>query len=402
MQAKPVHPRRGPVDSFVASRSQPSRGRKHHDVDAVAITADVLDYGDDAQSVSPTKKSHLVAQVSAASISHHKPSFPVARSTPLTSTSSVSSSLDRSPTKPDINADHAARTALLETRRKALESMKRKRKNAMATQADGMDIDSPPASASGATTPAIAIEEKSIEEQVAELEKEVLSLQTAVPIELDEPEEGEIAESPPEPIFPLVPVLMPPSSSSSLPPSNSIRGIKRPNAEDMENRPTSLPSRMPVLKRRSVFGGIPQRPNRLILHLDDDSSDEEDSDRRFTPIASGSGSVTPVPIPIPQPDDAERERLLKEKEEGIRRLREQIAAKMKAREMRLKQGSTEGSVTPSDGKGIISAAANVMAQRKSAFLKVNHLVTAASKSRGSPCFRHRVRCRGHGSRSSSP
>lgn len=255
----------------------------------------------------------------------------------------------------DVNAALAARTALLETRRKALESMKRKRDGAGPRVQNGMDVDMS-TRASGTATPVVDLE-KSIEQQVADLEKEVLDLQSAdieVPMDIDEPEEGEITPSPPKPETPAPAFL---STSASLPFPRSIRGVKRPNAEDLETRPTSLPSRLPPPKRRSVFARIAQNRNRLIINLDDDSSDS-DSEDEVHPSPAG----TATPVPIIAPGDAEREKLLAEKEESIRRLREQIAARMKAKEARLRDGVN--SISRSDNESFGQAAAEVVAERE--------------------------------------
>jgi hypothetical protein len=233
--------------------------------------------------------------------------------------------------------------------------MKHKRDGARPLGQTGMDVDMSTRT-SGTATPVVD-SEKSIEQQVADLEKEVLDLQSAdieVPMDIDEPEEGEIAPSPPEPELPA-PAF--PSTSASLPFRRSIRGVKRPNAEDLDTRPTSLPSRLPPTKRRSVFARIAQHRNRLIINLDDDSSDSDSEDEDHAPA---TGTATPVPIIIP--GDAEREKLLAEKEESIRRLRERIAARMKAKEARLRDGVD--SISPSDNESLRQAAAEVVAERK--------------------------------------
>jgi hypothetical protein len=205
----------------------------------------------------------------------------------------------------------------------------------------------------------------------------VLDLQSAdmeVPMDIDEPEEGEIAPSPPKAELPA-PAF--PSTSSSLPFPRSIRGIKRPNAEDLETRPTSLPSRLPPPKRRSVFARIAQNRNRLIINLDDDSSESDSEDEVH---ASPAGTVTPVPIIIP--GDAEREKLLAEKEESIRRLREQIAARMKAKEARLRDGLD--SIRPSDNESLRQAAAEVVAERECEANPVTDVAQNRWMSRPSP------------------
>ena len=219
-----------------------------------------------------------------------------------------------------------------------------------------MEVDTPPISSVEDTTPIITVEEKSIEEQMVELEKEVMGLRTRqnTPIDIDEPEEGEISDPPP----PTLPIqhLAPPSIqvlSTSLP-NRSSRGMKRPNAEDMENRPTSLPTRPLPIKRRSVFGGFSQRPNRLIINLDDSDSEDDDDAKerggeRFAKFMK-SGTATPIPIPIPisilGTGEDETLKLFREKEEGIRRLKEQIAERVRVQQMKSNEGVKEGTNTP--------------------------------------------------------
>ncbi|WVF66224.1 hypothetical protein IAT40_000964 [Kwoniella sp. CBS 6097] len=230
-------------------------------------------------------------------------------------------------------AESALQNALLESRRKALESMKRRRAALDAkpiqpvvthkvieevNEEVNVDLSGPAAMALN----------KSIEEQMADIEKEVLNLQSEsqveesgasedVDMDIDEPEEGEIISSN-LPTPPSEPLMTSSTLSASAPVPRPPRGVKRLHAEDlMENRSTSAPSRIPPPQKRRLFGAI-QRPQRLILHLDDssDSSDEEDD---------------AIPTPQPDPDILATQRLLAEKEESIRRLKEQIAAKMKAR-----------------------------------------------------------------------
>lgn len=225
----------------------------------------------------------------------------------------------------------AAKNAILESRRKALESMKFRRaaaKEAPPVNGESMDVDVPVTASttlSEGLPPTTA--EKSIEQEVADLEREVMDLQSIRTDDVD------VDDSLPTQILP--PLLAATTISASLPILSATRGIKRPNAEDLENCPTTLPLRsLPPPSKRRVFGGVAQRPNRLVITLDDSDSESE-----------------PEVV-----DDAETQRLLAEKEENIRLLKEQIAARLKAKEvkrLRLAEGgrdsSVEGSPTPSEG-----------------------------------------------------
>jgi hypothetical protein len=115
----------------------------------------------------------------------------------------------------------------------------------------------------------------------------------------------------------------------------------------------------------------------LIINLDDDSSESDSEDEVH---ASPAGTVTPVPIIIP--GDAEREKLLAEKEESIRRLREQIAARMKAKEARLRDGLD--SIRPSDNESLRQAAAEVVAERECEANPVTDVAQNRWMSRPSP------------------
>jgi hypothetical protein len=194
--------------------------------------------------------------------------------------------------------------------------------------------------------------DKTIEEQMAELEEEVMGLQTEqraaeaamyqdmdMDMEDDETEEGQIEDTTEDPPFSAssTPILSMPSLPSDAPVSSALRiprGVKRVNAEDMmDNRPTSLPARLPPNKRRTLFGGIPQRPNRLVMfldHSDSDSDSEDDGDKagQMSRLKITSGSATPMPSTAAMAATA---KLLAEKEEGIRKLKEQIEQRMKAR-----------------------------------------------------------------------
>ncbi|OCF36100.1 hypothetical protein I316_01972 [Kwoniella heveanensis BCC8398] len=256
-------------------------------------------------------------------------------------------------------ADNALQNALLESRRKALESMRRRRAaldNSKPVQTIISETVAEESTARSLDAAALALN-KSIEEQMADIEKEVMNLhaESAVSdakvvedeemeedMDIDEPEEGEIIMS----TLPTPP-SEPPVTLSTIPVSAPVprppRGVKRLHAEDlMENRSTSVPTRIPPPQKRRLFGAI-LRPQRLILHLDessDSSDDEEDI----------------LPSPQPDPDILATQRLLAEKEESIRRLKEQIAAKMKARatkklEARLTDSDESPMVTTPSSEG---------------------------------------------------
>ena len=280
-------------------------------------------------------------------------------STASSSTITPTTAIPLQPVATSADAEMEAKDAILEIRRKALESMRRRRAKRVDVTEISLDVDvSIPNSGTG-TPLAPSNAERTIEQEVLDLEQEVLGLQaeaqanveaaahganvgqspTSMIMDLDEPEEGEITQS----TLPLFTPQPQPVVSSSLPTLRNTRGIKRPNAEDLDSRPTSAAARV----RRRPFGGGPQRPTRLIINLDDpDSSDSED-EQPMMPMP-----VVPV-IPANANGDPVME-LLKEKEEKIRLLKEQISARMKAREAkRLKVdspgSSSRSSPVPMDG-----------------------------------------------------
>nr|ODO04412.1 hypothetical protein L204_00771 [Cryptococcus depauperatus CBS 7855] len=144
-------------------------------------------------------------------------------------------------------------------------------------------------------------DDRLIQEEAAALEREMMSLQAKrdvvhvsesdvdADMDIDEPEEGEIILSPPvssriipEPVSASVsrsntPLMQSGQLDGSLP---IRRGVKRAHAEDlMDSRATSAPvSRLPQPPIQRPFG-VPLKPHRLVLFLDDpDSSDEEDEE----------------------------------------------------------------------------------------------------------------------------
>ena len=209
-----------------------------------------------------------------------------------------------------------------------------------------MEIDTPSTAhyvdASFAVTLAEEELERSIAQQVADLEREVMGLQgepeihqaelvrfdakteavttnvatsliehdaLADEMDLDLPEEGEIT-TPSPPAAPSPPVIL-----QSLPSQSSRHGARtsrRPGAEDFDSRPVSAQSR-----KRKPFG-MAQKPHRLIISLDDDDS-ESDSDDAIVSESRGSAAD----------ENQIGSESLAEHEEKIRQLRARIAEKMK-------------------------------------------------------------------------
>ena len=250
-----------------------------------------------------------------------------------------------------VDLELAAKHAILESRRKALESMKLRRAAAkkifpdMSNTSRQMDTSTHLPETPPFSLPLTALE-NTIEQQVAELEREVMNPQmTLDAMDIDEPEEDEPEEGEIPPSLPKQNLINLSSSnpiSASVPIMGSQRGQKRPNAEDLDNRPKSVPSRSVPPSKRRVFGGVAQRPNRLLIYLDDSDSD-------------GGGEDD-----IPElASEGETQRLLAEKEEGIRLLKEKIAARMRVKGLnRLKLPEDgrvkwqEGSPTPSENMAV--------------------------------------------------
>ncbi|WRT63658.1 uncharacterized protein IL334_000581 [Kwoniella shivajii] len=250
------------------------------------------------------------------------------------------------PAPPSVSSEADLQNQLLESRRKALESMRRRRAAAPKLANTILDTTVEVQSTSeSVTNDEEADLQKSIDAQMADIEKAVLEAAAAVQgkvedqeeaeeeMDIDDPEEGEIIPS-----STLASTLDPPSTLPVWPISLPIRpprGVKRLHAEDMmDNRSTSAPARiLPPAKRRPF--GAAQRIQRLMINIDDSDSDSSDDDREeynavFTPNTEG--------------DIIERQRLLEEKEASIQKLKDQIAARMAAR---LKKPETIiGSVTP--------------------------------------------------------
>ncbi|OXG84662.1 hypothetical protein C348_02071 [Cryptococcus neoformans Gb118] len=278
-------------------------------------------------------------------------------------------------------------TVLSESKRKVLESMRRRKEASVQPSAPVTPALEAPAltSSRGSTTPAIQSAElhstgmsigtggldRSVQEEAAALEREFLSMHMSgasiashadpksvtqsrsmsmemdvdVDMEIDEPEEGEILVMSPRVSAPA-PALTP-APASALPPILSTsatvperpasaggnlpvrRGIKRAHAEDLnESRTVSAPAARPPLAARRLFCA-PLRPHQLKISLDEDSdsgdSDDEGDD-----------------------DDEERRRIEADEkqrklEEEIARLKAQIAMKKRRK---LQSGQASGAVTP--------------------------------------------------------
>nr|XP_018266639.1 uncharacterized protein I303_00614 [Kwoniella dejecticola CBS 10117]OBR88797.1 hypothetical protein I303_00614 [Kwoniella dejecticola CBS 10117] len=250
------------------------------------------------------------------------------------------------PAPPPLTAEQTLQNTLLDTRRKALESMKR-RKAAAASKFVPTSQDPLWVSKSKDGSPEL---QQSIEEQMASIEREVLEAAAAVAtmapalptttndssvvaeveeeqmkVDDKEPEEGEITPSSIPTPLPIPDIILP---ATALP--RPPRGVKRAHAEDLnENNATSLPIRaLPSAKRRPF--GATQRAQRLVLHLDDSDSDSSDDEE--------AGTQTPLIIHTPNADVdiIERQRMLEEKEASIRKLKDQIAARMAARKSKTK------------------------------------------------------------------
>ncbi|KAK8845428.1 hypothetical protein IAR55_006141 [Kwoniella newhampshirensis] len=239
----------------------------------------------------------------------------------------------------------ALANALLETRRKALESMRRRRAaqestTGLATQAENPQT-APTLEVIGPTIEEVELE-KTIEEQMAELERDMLNsypqpvtTRADDDMDIDEPEEGEItAPSPPIVISAQATSI---SIPDSLPSHNRPRGKKRALAEDlMETRAVTAPPRT-LPPRRRPFWAM-QRPQKLILHLDDSSDSSEDEGENTT------SSDTPLLDPSFSASQAQLD-------ENIRSLQERIA-KLKAKKAKqeMKHHDTSersASITPS-------------------------------------------------------
>lgn len=231
------------------------------------------------------------------------------------------------PSASEAQAEIDAKNAIIEIRRKALASMRlrRQHKAEPVEQSSTNKVNTAPESISGHSTPIpTSAMERTIEQEVLDLEQEVLGLQQAAeqspresePMDLDSPEEGEITPSSLPVPLPIIPQVLP-ISSASLPTWN--RGVKRPNAEELDARPLSAPN---TWIKRKPFGGGPQRPGRLLVNLDEGSDDDSDED---------TAKIDPTPFIVGLG-------LVQEKDEQIRLLKEKIAAKLREREAKKLRG----------------------------------------------------------------
>ncbi|WOO86067.1 uncharacterized protein LOC62_07G009552 [Vanrija pseudolonga] len=226
---------------------------------------------------------------------------------------------------------------LAETRRRALESM-RKRKTATPasgvstpTTAPNVDGQTPAAQISKATAGAAATPEPT----TATAAEEAMDLD-------DSAEEGEIEDKP---------VVAPPP-----PPA---RGRKRPAAEDlMDNRSRPLTTMRFTYTNKRLFCPIPQDTDRLQLSLDDDSEDSEDEEPSSAPFTAPPVIVIPPPYDLASLKLAEKSLRLAEKEAEIRRLKEQIQERLRLKQASTPSGSTpNGSSTPTDASRVAAAVA---------------------------------------------
>jgi hypothetical protein len=193
--------------------------------------------------------------------------------------------------------------------------------------------------------PAIQV---TLEDEVAALEQEVIGLQNAAPdpMDIDEPEEGEISdmevEAPPPPATPIV-IPKIPSIVPSKTPVQLNKSTKRRNAEEMMDNRSSIQARSLRPSKRRIFGAIRQKP--IIINLDESDDSDSDDER--------SG-------PTPAEMEVERQRMLKEKEDNINRLREQIL-RLQAKAARDKRAKMKDAVAK---VAMEQATSDVVAGRK--------------------------------------
>lgn len=257
-----------------------------------------------------------------------------------------------SPSVPSRSRNGPPAADIAEVRRKALESMRqsmRKRKSPVSLAVPANSA--PDTTAEEAVPPPHAVKGSTAE----------------MPMDIDEeePEEGEIADTPAASVAsppatnaaPTAPVIV---TATSLRRAASSRGVKRPLAEDLNDscdRPKTIARS--TLNRRG-FGG-PQKSSRLVLCLDEDSDNESSSDEEAAQPRVNVPRIV-IPAPFPEPDTAA---LLAAKAESIRKLKEQIAARLLAKKSSLSTPATSvpGSPAPTDDvrrvKEAAAAAENV-------------------------------------------
>lgn len=280
--------------------------------------------------IAPTPVAHGAHNVLASLNNVEPPSPAAAIPLSITAPSSVTV-LPIASTSATTATKASTMNALLESKRRAMESMKRARKASENTPRPEPRPLTPPLGTSGSplpshppsrpssvppvhllpsrpssTFPALPLTEENLEDQVAALEQEVQGLREAEPIIADEEEEGEI---PDEVALPAIQPRMAPIIPATTP-IRLNKSTKRPNAEDMmdSTRSQSISSRSVHPAKRRQFGTA-IRMKRLIISLDD--SDDEDHEDQ-------------VPTPTAADLEADRQRLLKEKEDDMMKLREKI------------------------------------------------------------------------------
>lgn len=284
-------------------------------------------------------------------------------------------------------------TVLSETKRKVLESMRRRKEASLQPSAPVTPaLETPALETPALETPALTSTHgsigtgtlnRSVQEEAAALEREFLGMHMSaasmashagpksttqsgsmsmemdvdVDMDIDEPEEGEILVVSPRlstaPAVPAVPALTPApapahaltstlSTSATLPerPASAgsnlpvvRRGIKRAHAEDLnESRTVSAPAARPPPAAKRLFCA-PLRPHQLKISLDEDSeSDDSDNDD--------------------EDDDEEKRRIEADEKqrklaEEIARLKAQIAMK-KRRKLQSGQASEAATPTSTD------------------------------------------------------
>lgn len=368
---------------------QSKRTKRHRDYDSVKDHATYLNYGDEDASPAPSPSTpSTVGSVNGApaarpandqggqtSTAAPTVTGSVERSTPAAlAVPDMASKASGDPPSTSSQAtvvSPASSSDLAEVRRKALESMRlslKKKKALPVTTA-------PP-------VPTLA-------EQAAKLEREVTGSSAEVPMDIDddEPEEGEIEDSPAagsaastpvSSVAPTPPVVV---TSTSLRRTASSRGVKRPLAEDLNDNSGRPKSVARVMLNRRAFGA-PQRSTRLIISLDDDSDSDGSSDED-TPQPAVVVPRIVIPSPFPEPDTAA---LLAAKAESIRKLKEQIAARMLAKKSSRSTPVASTSSTPApaeDARRVeeaVAAAQNVGVEGLSSDV-VEAAVLAAAEER---------------------
>lgn len=319
--------------------AQHGRRRGRRDLDRADAAGDTLNYGDEEDSAPialppppprrlplPTDDDRPVTRSAPAKRNPSPPPPPPATAPPPPPTTAP----PPPPPPPAID--------LAETRRRALESM-RKRKTATPasgvstpTTAPTVDAQTLATQISNATTAGAAATQ-----EPASATEEAMDLD-------DSAEEGEIEDKP---------VVAPP-------PPPPARGRKRPAAEDlMDHRSRPLTTMRFTYTNKRLFCPIPQDTDRLQMDLDDDDSDDsEDEEPSSAPFTAPPVIVIPQPYDIASLKLAEKELKLAEKEAEIRRLKEQIQERMRLKQAGTPSSSTpNGSSTPTDASRVAAAVA---------------------------------------------